>query len=53
MLCYTVGVISFTLGAAWLIEDLIKTGWNNSYLVYAVCIILGIILISFKRKGGH
>ncbi len=53
MLCYTVGVINVTLGTVWLIEDLIKTGWNNAYLIYMVCILLGITLKSFKRKGGH
>lgn len=53
MICYTVGVVGCTLGAVWLIEDWVNMGWNNFYLIYIACILLGFVLISFKlRKSG-
>lgn len=56
MLFYTAGVIICTLGANWLIEDMVNLGWQKIYLVYVVCIVYGLLLMSWKflnKKGGH
>ena len=56
MFCYTIGVIVTTLSTSWFIEELVKYGFHRLQLVYVICAVFGLVLMSISidfKKGGH